>query len=97
MNQLLFLLASAAMIGAAIYLGHQGIVMRRANKIIAGVVDTLTETPPTASFDALAAAGDRIAHELLWEQNREILGRWWELRGGHDQCTVCNPGEERPR
>jgi hypothetical protein len=96
-NTLLFLLATAAMIGAAIYLGHQGIVMRRANKIIAGVVNTLTANPPIASFEALAAAGDRLAHELMWEQNREILDRWWDLRGGHDRCTACRPGEERPR
>jgi hypothetical protein len=85
------------MIGAAIYLGHQGIVMRRANKIIAGVVKTLTETPPTASFDAMAAAGDLLAHQLLHRDHPLLLDRWWELRGGHDRCTVCNPGEERPR
>lgn len=41
MNNLLLLLAAAAMIGAAIYAGHQGLVLRRINKTLKGVVDSL--------------------------------------------------------
>jgi hypothetical protein len=88
-NQLFLLFAAVAMVGAAIYMGQQGLVLRRANKILKGVVDSLQADPPAASFMALAAAGDRLAHELMWEQNAEILARWWDLRGGHDKCTAC--------
>lgn len=94
MIQMTWLISAAFMVVTGIYLGQQGLTMRRANKILAGVVASLQANPPIASFEAMASAGDRIAHELLWEQNAEILGRWWELRGGHDRCTVCRPISE---
>jgi hypothetical protein len=40
--------------------------------------------------DALAA-GDVIAHQLMYRDHGEILERWWQARGGHASCTVCNP------
>jgi hypothetical protein len=49
-------------------------------------------TPPLL-FNDLAAAGDRLAHELQHTEHGYILDKWWELRGGHDRCTVCNPPE----
>lgn len=37
------------------------------------------------------AAGDVIAHQLLYRDHGEILERWWKARGGHSQCSVCKP------
>lgn len=45
MNELLLLLSAAAMIGAAIYMGHQGLVLRKINKRLAGVVAELEAHP----------------------------------------------------
>lgn len=42
-------------------------------------------------FNKLAAAGDALAHELLFRDHSALLVSWWALRGGHDKCTVCNP------
>lgn len=51
----------------------------------------LAEVDPTPVilFEELAAAGDRLAHELLHTEHGFILDNWWKLRGGHDKCTYC--------
>lgn len=51
----------------------------------------LAEVDPTPAvlFEELAAAGDRLAHELLHTEHGFILDNWWKLRGGHDKCTYC--------
>ena len=38
---------------------------------------------------ALEAAGDALAHALLYREHPELLARWWQERGGHDACTIC--------
>ena len=38
----------------------------------------------------LVAAGDALAHEMSYADHRAPLERWWQARGGHDKCTVCN-------
>lgn len=45
---------------------------------------------PPILFAELAAAGDRLAHELVHSEHGLILDKWWQLRGGHDKCTYCN-------
>lgn len=40
-----------------------------------------------SEFDQLAAAGDALAHQLLFSEHSELLLRWWKLRRG--ECTVC--------
>lgn len=40
---------------------------------------------------AVCAAGDRLAHEMLYTQHRAALDLWWESRGGHEKCTACHP------
>jgi hypothetical protein len=42
------------------------------------------------------AAGDVIAHQLLFRDHGEILERWWKSRGGHGACTVCNVTPSTP-
>ena len=44
--------------------------------------------------EKLGAAGDRIAHELIYNQHPVELEAWWQARGGHNKCTVC--GTEPP-
>jgi hypothetical protein len=44
MNELLLLLAAAAMIGAAIYLGQQGLMLRGINQTLRGVVESLEQS-----------------------------------------------------
>jgi hypothetical protein len=46
MNQLLLLVSAAAMVGAAIYLGHQGLRLARINKMLEKVVQDLHDNPP---------------------------------------------------
>jgi hypothetical protein len=44
-SELLFLFASALMIIAALYMGHQGFVLRGINKRLAAVVEDLERHP----------------------------------------------------
>lgn len=41
-------------------------------------------------YQALATAGDRLAHELMHREHPTILDTWWKVRG-HDNCSVCSP------
>jgi hypothetical protein len=40
-------------------------------------------------IDTMLAAGDQMAHDLLYRQHKRVLDRWWKLREG--SCTVCYP------
>lgn len=63
MNQLLLLIAAAFMVSAAIYLGHQGFRLRRANNLMMEVAKNLNETKPWALTEPQAEL--RAACELL--------------------------------
>lgn len=36
----------------------------------------------------MGKAGDNLAHQSIYTPFHE---RWWQARGGHDECTVCVP------
>lgn len=36
------------------------------------------------------AAADALAHQYIFTPFHE---RYWQARGGHDACTVCEPAE----
>lgn len=44
-------------------------------------------------IEKLEAAGDRLAHLLLFKDHAADLSAWWDLRGGVNKCTVCNPAD----
>ena len=43
-----------------------------------------------AELKAAYSLGDALAHQLMHKDHGPILDHWWNLRGGIDQCTVCN-------
>lgn len=93
MNQIILLFSAGMIVGSAIYLVLQCLRMRSANKVLGGIVGMLRANGgPTGSWDALCAVGDCLAHQLSFNDHPELLSRWWELRGGHEKCTVCRPG-----
>jgi hypothetical protein len=62
-NTLICLIAAAFMVVTAIYLGQQGLRLRRANNLLLGVVKNMNETKPWA---LTKPQGDlRLACELL--------------------------------
>lgn len=42
------------------------------------------------NFKKVLVAGDNLAHQLSYPQAPNLLEAWWQIRGGHDKCTVCN-------
>jgi hypothetical protein len=44
-------------------------------------------------IERLERAGDVLAHSLSFPAYERELSAWWNLRGGVDACTVCNPAE----
>jgi len=44
-------------------------------------------------IERLERAGDVLAHNLTFPTYEPELSAWWNLRGGVDACTVCNPAE----
>ena len=46
MGNLILLLAAALMIGAAIYLGHQGLRLKKINRMLEAVVKHAIDNPP---------------------------------------------------
>jgi hypothetical protein len=66
-NQLLLLLSAAAMIGAAIYNGHQALMLRGINKRLAGVVKNLeTDTRAIAELSTALREAETACDE--WER-----------------------------
>jgi hypothetical protein len=63
-NQLLFLIAAALMVGAAIYLGHQGFRLRQANRLLFGVVKNMNETKPFALTEPQQALAEAV--RVIW-------------------------------
>lgn len=51
MNELFLAIAAAAMIGAAIYNGHQGLVLRGINKRLRAIVKDLKSAPKPDTDD----------------------------------------------
>lgn len=47
--------------------------------------------------ERLEASGDRLAHELIYADHRDVMEAWWEARGGHHRCSVCNPDQPGER
>lgn len=48
-----------------------------------------------ARITRLERAGDILAHNLTFPVYEPELSAWWNLRGGVDACTVCNPSETK--
>lgn len=45
-------------------------------------------------LEAALEAADMVAHDLTYRDHKDVLEPYWQKRGGHDKCTVCNYSEQ---